>query len=36
MTVGQLQRAAGISRSAAGKWRKVLQAEAEREVQAAQ
>jgi hypothetical protein len=36
MTVGQLQRTAGISRSAAGKWRKVLQAEAEREGQAAQ
>ncbi len=29
MTVGQLQRGAGVSRSAAGKWRKVLCAEAE-------
>jgi hypothetical protein len=31
MTVGQLQRLAGISRSAAGKWRKVLRAESAQE-----
>ncbi len=29
MTVTQLERAAGISRNAAGKWRKVLRAEQE-------
>jgi hypothetical protein len=29
MTVGQLGRAAGVSRSTAHKWRKVLRAEAE-------
>jgi hypothetical protein len=36
MTVGQLQRAAGISRSTAGKWRKVLHAETDRAAQAVQ
>jgi hypothetical protein len=29
VTAGQLQRAAGVSRSATGKWRKVLRAEQE-------
>jgi hypothetical protein len=35
MSIGQLERAAGISHNSAGKWRKVLIAEAQEPLQAA-